>query len=114
MSDFVKITEMPSPYRHQEKMSVKEIITHINDEDKTVAFAVEKAKRSKEKNNFIVNILLGINFKNRLSIFFAFLIEHRNILKRTVCDQNGPRCAICIIRIASRYHWGKRSRKIST
>ena len=34
---------MPSPYRHQEKMSVKEIITHINDEDKTVAFAVEKA-----------------------------------------------------------------------
>jgi len=35
------------------------------------AFAVEKAKRSKEKNNFIVNILLGINFKNRLSIFFA-------------------------------------------
>jgi N-acetylmuramic acid 6-phosphate etherase len=37
------ITEQPSHYRHLEKMSVKEIITHINDEDKTVAFAVEKA-----------------------------------------------------------------------
>jgi N-acetylmuramic acid 6-phosphate etherase len=43
MQEFIRITEQPSPYRHQEKMSVKEIITHINDEDKTVAFAVEKA-----------------------------------------------------------------------
>src|SRR5215510_10692367 len=43
MSEFIRITEQSSPYRHQEKMSVKEIITGINREDKTVAFAVEKA-----------------------------------------------------------------------
>ncbi|MBV9960803.1 MAG: N-acetylmuramic acid 6-phosphate etherase [Parafilimonas sp.] len=36
-------TEQPSHYRHLEKMSVKEIITHINEEDKTVPLAVEKA-----------------------------------------------------------------------
>jgi N-acetylmuramic acid 6-phosphate etherase len=42
-------TEQPSPYRHLEKMPVKEIITHINGEDKTVAFAVEKALPEIEK-----------------------------------------------------------------
>lgn len=49
MSGFVKTTEQPSPYRHQEKMTVKEIITGINNEDKTVAFAVEKALPDLEK-----------------------------------------------------------------
>src|SRR3954471_15340471 len=43
MNEFIRVTEQPSPYRHQEKMSVKEIITNINNEDKTVPFAVEKA-----------------------------------------------------------------------
>jgi N-acetylmuramic acid 6-phosphate etherase len=36
-------TEQPSKYRHIEKMPVSEIIAHINEEDKTVAIAVEKA-----------------------------------------------------------------------
>lgn len=36
-------TEQPSPYRHLEKMEVSEITSLINKEDKTVAFAVEKA-----------------------------------------------------------------------
>jgi N-acetylmuramic acid 6-phosphate etherase len=43
MSDFVKITEQPSPYRHLEKMSIEDILTNINAEDKTVPLAVEKA-----------------------------------------------------------------------
>jgi N-acetylmuramic acid 6-phosphate etherase len=43
MSDFVKITEQPSPYRHLEKMSIEEILTNINAEDKTVPSAIEKA-----------------------------------------------------------------------
>jgi N-acetylmuramic acid 6-phosphate etherase len=42
-------TEQPSHYRHLEKMPVKEIITHINEEDKTVAIAVEKALPQIEK-----------------------------------------------------------------
>jgi N-acetylmuramic acid 6-phosphate etherase len=43
MSEFTKITEQPSRYRHLEKMSIGELLTNINNEDKTVAFAVEKA-----------------------------------------------------------------------
>jgi N-acetylmuramic acid 6-phosphate etherase len=43
MSDFVKITEQPSLYRHLEKMSIEEILTNINAEDKTVPLAIEKA-----------------------------------------------------------------------
>ncbi len=42
-------TEQPSNYRHLEKMPVKEIIAHINEEDKTVASAVEKALPQIEK-----------------------------------------------------------------
>src|SRR5437868_5905142 len=43
MADFVKTTEEPSRYRHLEKMPVEEILKSINEEDKTVPFAVEKA-----------------------------------------------------------------------
>lgn len=43
MSQFISETEQPSAYRHLEKMSIHEIITHINEEDKKVAFAVEKS-----------------------------------------------------------------------
>ena len=42
MSEFVRITEQPSSYRHLEKMTVKEIIAHINQEDKTVPLAIEE------------------------------------------------------------------------
>ena len=46
---FEKITEQPSNYRHLDKMSVIEIITAINSEDKTVPFAIEKALPQIEK-----------------------------------------------------------------
>jgi N-acetylmuramic acid 6-phosphate etherase len=49
MSDFKKITEQPSHYRHLEKMSVVEILTNINNEDKTVPLAVEKVIQQIEK-----------------------------------------------------------------
>ena len=38
-----RITESPSNHRHLEKMSVNELLTNMNNEDKTVPFAVEKA-----------------------------------------------------------------------
>ena len=41
--DMEKITESASAYRHLEKMSVHELLTHINAEDRTVPLAVEKA-----------------------------------------------------------------------
>lgn len=40
---FTKTTEQPSNYNHLEKMSVGELLQNINNEDKTVAFSVEKA-----------------------------------------------------------------------
>src|SRR6266581_4790565 len=40
---FEKITEQSSPYHHLEKMSIHDILTFINKEDKTVPDAVEKA-----------------------------------------------------------------------
>ena len=42
-NDFIKITEQPSPYRHLDKMSIGDILTNINKEDKTVPDAVEAA-----------------------------------------------------------------------
>jgi N-acetylmuramic acid 6-phosphate etherase len=42
-------TESSSHYDHLEKMSVEELLTHINQEDKTVATAVEKVIPAVEK-----------------------------------------------------------------
>ena len=41
--NFTKTTEQDSNYNHLEKMSVSELLKNINNEDKTVPFAVEKA-----------------------------------------------------------------------
>ncbi len=41
--DFTKTTEKDSNYDHLEKMTVKDLLFNINNEDKTVAVAVEKA-----------------------------------------------------------------------
>ena len=40
---FTKTTEQSSHYEHLEKMSVADLLNHINTEDKTVPLAVEKA-----------------------------------------------------------------------
>lgn len=40
---FTKITEQDSNYNHLEKMSISELLSNINKEDKTVPLAVEKA-----------------------------------------------------------------------
>lgn len=61
MSDFIKITEQSSKYRHLEKMSVNEILVNINKEDKTVPDAVSKAIPQIEKlvNEITSNLLAG-------------------------------------------------------
>ena len=40
---FIKTTEQSSKYEHLEKMSVADLLSNINNEDKTVPLAVEKA-----------------------------------------------------------------------
>ena len=47
--NFTKTTEQSSKYEHLEKMSVAELLTNINNEDKTVPLAVEKALPQIEK-----------------------------------------------------------------
>ena len=54
MPQFISETEQPSSYRHLEKMSIKEIITNINNEDKKVALSVEKALPQIEELIFAV------------------------------------------------------------
>ena len=46
---FVKITEQPSLYNHLEECSVRELLENINNEDKKVPYAVEKAIPQLEK-----------------------------------------------------------------
>jgi len=46
---FTKTTEQSSKYNHLEKMSISELLTNINNEDKTVPLAVEKALPQIEK-----------------------------------------------------------------
>ncbi len=41
--DFIKTTEQDSKYNHLEKMTVTELLININNEDKTVPYAVNKA-----------------------------------------------------------------------
>ena len=41
--NFIKTTEQDSKYNNLEDMTVLELLTNINNEDKTVAFAIEKA-----------------------------------------------------------------------
>ena len=40
---FTKTTELASKYEHLEKMSVSDLLSNINNEDKSVPLAVEKA-----------------------------------------------------------------------
>ena len=44
-----KTTESDSNYNHLEKMEIEELLVHINSEDKTVPFAIEKVIPSIEK-----------------------------------------------------------------
>src|ERR1700748_1700044 len=52
---FEKLTEQPGKYRNLDKMSVGEILHHINEEDKTVPLAVEKAIPQIERLASIIN-----------------------------------------------------------
>jgi len=77
---FEKITEQESNYNHLELMSVNKIIAHINNEDKTVPLAVEKAlPQIEEVINTAVELLgkggrifyLGAGTSGRLGVVDA-------------------------------------------
>lgn len=58
---FTKTTEQSSHYEHLEKMSVEDLLFNINNEDKTVALAVEKAlpKIAALVNQIVAKMKLG-------------------------------------------------------
>ena len=58
--DFTKITEQASKYQNLEQMSVIDLLQNINNEDKTVAIAVEKAMPQ------IMNLVTAIVTKMKL------------------------------------------------
>lgn len=59
--NFTKTTEQDSNYNHLEKMTVSELLININNEDKTVPLAVEKALPQIEKltNQIVEKLKLG-------------------------------------------------------
>lgn len=59
-----RITEESSKYRHLEKMSVEELTANLNQEDKSVALAIEKALP--ELNRLISTIVSKIEHDGRL------------------------------------------------
>ena len=63
---FNKITEQDSKYNHLEKMNIKSLLVNINNEDKFVAFAVEKIIPQIEK---LVNKIVA-KLKNNGRLFY--------------------------------------------
>lgn len=61
---FTKTTEQSSKYEHLEKMSIPELLTNINNEDKTVPLAVEKALPQIE--NVVTQIVAKMKLGGRL------------------------------------------------
>lgn len=59
-----RITEQASNYRHLEKMTIEELTSHINNEDKLVALAIEKALP--QINRLIETIVSKISDGGRL------------------------------------------------
>ncbi len=80
---FKKITEESSNYRHLEKMSVKEIVTAINQEDKKVADAVKKALPQIEK--LVSAVSSGMSQGGRLFYIGAGTSGRLGILDASEC-----------------------------
>lgn len=64
--NFTKTTEQDSHYNHLEKMTVKELLTHINTEDQSVPLAVEKVLPEIEK----LTIAITEKLKNGGRLFY--------------------------------------------
>lgn len=80
---FTKTTEEDSHYDHLEKMSVTELLQHINEEDKTVPSAVEKAIPQIEK--LIEQIVLKLQTGGRLFYIGAGTSGRLGIVDASEC-----------------------------
>ncbi|ELY2017924.1 N-acetylmuramic acid 6-phosphate etherase [Flavobacterium psychrophilum] len=80
---FTKTTEQASKYEHLEKMLVHELLANINNEDKTVPLAVEKALPQIEK--LVTKIIAQINLGGRLFYIGAGTSGRLGIVDASEC-----------------------------
>lgn len=80
---FNKTTEQDSNYNHLEKMSVNELLTHINAEDKTVPLAVEKVIPQIE--NVVQQIVKKLKSNGRLFYIGAGTSGRLGIVDASEC-----------------------------
>jgi N-acetylmuramic acid 6-phosphate etherase len=80
---FTKTTEQSSKYEHLEKMSVQELLSNINKEDKTVPLAVEKALPQIE--NLVTEIVSKMKLGGRLFYIGAGTSGRIGILDASEC-----------------------------
>lgn len=81
--NFTKTTEQTSKYEHLEKMSVAELLHNINQEDKTVPIAVEKALPQIE--NLVTEIVLKMKSGGRLFYIGAGTSGRLGIVDASEC-----------------------------
>ncbi|WP_111308412.1 N-acetylmuramic acid 6-phosphate etherase [Confluentibacter sediminis] len=81
--DFIKTTEQDSHYNNLETMSVSELLVNINNEDKTVPLAVEKALPQIEK--LIHQIVSKLKIGGRLFYIGAGTSGRLGILDASEC-----------------------------
>ncbi|GGG42623.1 N-acetylmuramic acid 6-phosphate etherase [Bizionia arctica] len=81
--NFTKTTEQDSNFDHLEKMSVEELLTNINSEDKTVPLAVEKALPQIE--NLVNQIVEKLKNGGRLFYIGAGTSGRLGILDASEC-----------------------------
>ncbi|UKM66407.1 N-acetylmuramic acid 6-phosphate etherase [Flavobacteriaceae bacterium GSB9] len=80
---FTKTTEQDSNYNHLENMSVLELLTNINNEDKTVPYAVEKALPQVEQ--LVEQIVTKLKAGGRLFYLGAGTSGRLGILDASEC-----------------------------
>ena len=80
---FTKTTEQSSKYEHLEKMSVQELVSNINQEDKTVPLAVEKALTQIE--TLVTEIVAKMKLGGRLFYIGAGTSGRIGILDASEC-----------------------------
>lgn len=80
---FIKTTEQSSKYEHLEKMSVHQLLSNINTEDKTVPLAVEKALPSIE--TLVTQIVAKMKLGGRLFYIGAGTSGRLGIVDASEC-----------------------------
>ena len=80
---FIKTTEKDSNYNHLEKMNIRELLSNINNEDKTVPYAVEKAIPQIEK--LVVQIVQKLKTGGRLFYLGAGTSGRLGIVDASEC-----------------------------